>query len=249
MSRPLTQHQSAASARIDKKTHAGMSVWVRTLTRLIVGFAFLIALLFGLASTFRFWQAWVFLATLFLSFACFSFYPLWRDPELAERRLQYREKVGAQRLVMLLVALIMLSGLSLCGLDRRWGWSQGDWRAVPLWLSILADAVALAGSLLIAQVLKVNSFASRTIGVEADHKVISTGPYYWVRHPMYIGGLLMWLAAPLALGSYIALPVFALLVPVFILRLLSEEKVLRHELEGYAEYCKRTRYRLVPSVW
>lgn len=250
MTRSLAQNESAAvTAGIDKTTHAGMSLWVRTLTRLIVGFSFLIALLFGSAGTLRFWQAWVFLAVLFFAFAYFSFYPLWRDSGLAERRLQYKEKVGEQRWVMFLTALIMLSGLLLCGLDRRWSGSQGEWHGVPMWLSTLADAVVLAGSLIIAQVLKVNSFAARTIRVEADQKVLSTGPYHWVRHPMYIGGLLMWLAAPLALGSYVALAVFALLIPVFILRLLNEEKVLRRELEGYAEYCNRTRYRLVPFVW
>jgi protein-S-isoprenylcysteine O-methyltransferase Ste14 len=226
-----------------------MSVWVRTLARFLVGFAVLMALLFGSAGTFRFWQAWTFLGVIFVPFAGFSFYMLWCDPELAERRLHSREKAGEQKLVVLLLWPIMIGGLLLCGFDHRWGWSLGNWGGVPAWLPIAADAIVLAGSLLIAEVLRVNSFAGRTIRVEASQKVISTGPYRWVRHPMYSGGLSMWLAAPFALGTYVALPVYALLIPVFILRLLNEEKMLQRELEGYTEYCNRTRYRLAPFVW
>lgn len=98
-------------------------------------------------------------------------------------------------------------------------------------------------------VLKVNSFASRTIQVESGQKVISTGAYTLVRHPMYSGSVVILLFTPLALGSYIALPAFAMLVPFYVLRLLNEEKVLRQELPGYSEYCLRTRFRLVPFVW
>jgi len=98
-------------------------------------------------------------------------------------------------------------------------------------------------------VLKANSFAAATIRVEPDQKVISSGPYRIVRHPMYLGASVMFLFAPLALGSYFALPVFALLIPIIVFRLLNEEKVLRQELPGYAEYCLHTRFRLVPYLW
>jgi protein-S-isoprenylcysteine O-methyltransferase Ste14 len=97
--------------------------------------------------------------------------------------------------------------------------------------------------------MKVNSFASRTVQVEAGQTVISSGPYRFVRHPMYFGALVYYLPTPLALGSFIALPVFALLIPLLVFRLLNEEKVLRQELPGYAEYCLRTRFRLLPFVW
>jgi protein-S-isoprenylcysteine O-methyltransferase Ste14 len=114
---------------------------------------------------------------------------------------------------------------------------------------LLCQALILGGLLLVVWVMKVNSFASRTIQVEAGQRVISTGPYRMVRHPLYSGSLVMWLATPLALGSYIAWPAFALLIPFYVFRLLNEEKVLRQELPGYPEYCLRTRFRLVPFVW
>jgi protein-S-isoprenylcysteine O-methyltransferase Ste14 len=97
--------------------------------------------------------------------------------------------------------------------------------------------------------MAVNRFASRTIQVEANQRVISSGPYHIVRHPMYAASLIMWLAIPLALGSYVALPVFVLMIPVYVLRLLNEEKVLRRDLSGYSEYCVTTPFRLVPHVW
>ena len=114
---------------------------------------------------------------------------------------------------------------------------------------MLAQVLILGGLLLVFWVLKVNSFASRTIRVEAGQSVISSGPYSMVRHPMYSGSVVMWLSIPLALGSYVAWPAFALLIPLYVFRLLNEEKVLRQELSGYPEYCLRTRYRLVPFVW
>jgi protein-S-isoprenylcysteine O-methyltransferase Ste14 len=120
---------------------------------------------------------------------------------------------------------------------------------VPPWLSLVADAMVLGGLLLTFWVMKVNSFASRTIEVEAGQKVVSSGPYGLVRHPLYSGSLLIWLFAPVALGSYAAWPAFALLVPLYVYRLLNEEKFLRRALPGYSEYCLRTRFRLVPYIF
>ncbi|MGA3091862.1 MAG: isoprenylcysteine carboxylmethyltransferase family protein [Terriglobales bacterium] len=137
-----------------------------------------------------------------------------------------------------------LIGYLLPGLDHRFGWSH-----LPLWLTILSQAFVLAGFLMIFWVLKANSFAAATIRVEPDQKVISSGPYRIVRHPMYLGASVMFLFAPLALGSYFALPVFALFIPIIVFRLLNEERILRQELPGYNEYCLHTRFRLVPYLW
>ena len=114
---------------------------------------------------------------------------------------------------------------------------------------VLSQVVFLGGFFLVFWTMKVNSFASRTIQVEPGQPVISSGPYRLVRHPLYSGSIVLWLSTPLMLGSFIALPAFALLVPFYVLRLLNEEKILRQELPGYPEYCVRTRFRLVPFVW
>jgi len=171
------------------------------------------------------------------------------DPQLIERRLQSKEKVSEQKLLMRVSKPVFLAAFLLPGLDYRWDWTRTFLGAVPLWLVLLCQALILGALLLGGWVMKVNSFASRTIQVEAGQKVISTGPYRMVRHPLYSGSLVMWLATPLALGSYIAWPAFALLIPFYVLRLLNEEKILRQELPGYPEYCQHTRFRLVPFDW
>jgi protein-S-isoprenylcysteine O-methyltransferase Ste14 len=207
------------------------------------------ALFFISAGSLRFWQAWTFMVLLSIPFISSFLYFYKHDRPLVERRLQGKEKIGRQKLLVKLLIPFAVAAYALPGLDYRFGWSRAYLGAVPLWLVVLSQVLALGGLLLVIWVMKVNSFASRTIQVEAGQKVISTGPYRMVRHPMYLGGLVMLLSMPLALGSYFAWPAFALLIPFFVVRLLNEEKVLRHELSGYPEYCLRTRFRLVPYVW
>jgi len=169
------------------------------------------------------------------------------DPQLIERRLRRgwrQETVREQKLIMKFVPAIMLIAFLLPGLDHRFGWSH-----LPLWLTILSQALVLGGYLMIFWTWKSNSFAASTIRVEAGQRVISTGPYGIVRHPMYLGVDIWLLFTPLALGSYFGLPVFALLIPLIVVRLLNEEKVLRQELPGYVEYCLHTRFRLMPFLW
>ena len=145
---------------------------------------------------------------------------------------------------MKFLAAIMVIAFLLPGLDHRFGWSH-----TPLWLTTVAEAFVLGGCLMIFWTLKSNSFAASTIRVESGQRVISTGPYGIVRHPMYLGAAIWFLFTPLALGSYFALPVFALLIPLIVFRLLNEETVLRQELPSYADYCLHTRFRLVPLLW
>jgi protein-S-isoprenylcysteine O-methyltransferase Ste14 len=207
------------------------------------------AILFIPAGTLKFWQGWAFMACFFIPLL-FSFSYLYKhDPRLIERRMQVKEKVTEQKLFQALAPLIFVFSLLLTGLDHRFGWSRTSLRPVPLWLTLLSQALVVSGILVIFWVMKVNSFASRTIQVEAGQTVITSGPYRFVRHPMYFGALVYYLPTPLALGSFIALPAFALLIPLLVFRLLNEEKVLCQELPGYAEYCLRTRFRLLPFVW
>jgi len=226
-----------------------MSLRSRLILRLSLGLPIVAAILFIPAGTWRFWQGWTFLAVIssLPSFAFFYFYK--HDRLLLERRLRGKEKLSEQKRLIQLLKPAFFVVFLLPGFDYRLGWSRSLWGAVPPPLSLTADALVLAGYLLVFWTLKVNSFASRTIEVEAGQQVISSGPYALVRHPLYSGSLLMCLCVPLALGSYVTWPAFALLVPFYLYRLLHEEKFLRHELPGYSEYCLRTRFRLVPYVW
>ena len=158
--------------------------------------------------------------------------------------MQFKEKVREQKRIMTFVYIAWLVAFVLPGLDHRFGWSHS-----PLWITILSQAVVFGGFATTLWVAKVNRFAARTIQVEPGQEVISSGPYRIVRHPMYLGACAMWLFTPLALGSYLTLPAFVLLIPLIVLRLLNEEKVLRQELPGYPEYCLHTRFRLVPFLW
>jgi protein-S-isoprenylcysteine O-methyltransferase Ste14 len=178
-----------------------------------------------------------------------SIYFAEHDPQLVERRLQSKEKIGEQKLIMKFAKLIFFVAILIPGLDFRFGWSRRTFGAVPIWLMICSGAIALAGYLMTYWVMGANSYASRIIQVEKDQRVISVGPYRIIRHPMYLGGIISILFTPLALGSYWALPVFALIIPVIVLRILNEEKILRQELAGYSEYCQSTRSRLIPLVW
>jgi len=220
-------------------------------SRLILRFVFMPVVcgsfLFLPAGSFRFWQGWVYLI-ISIGFIVSAFgYFYWHDPQFIERRLRRewrQETVREQKLLMKFIPAIMAIAFLLPGFDHRFGWSH-----VPLWLTVLSQAFVLGGYLMNFWAWKSNSFAASTIRVEAEQRVISTGPYGIIRHPMYLGGNIWFLFTPLALGSYLALPVFALLVPLIVLRLLNEEKVLRQELPGYADYCLRTRFRLVPFLW
>jgi protein-S-isoprenylcysteine O-methyltransferase Ste14 len=226
-----------------------MSLGSRLIGHFAVSLIVLASLLFIPAGSLRFWQGWAFMAVVFIPVVSSMVYLYRHDPRLIERRLQSREKISEQRLLIRGLKVVFFAAFLLPGLDYRFGWSRRFLGGVPLWLELLSLALVFGGYLFVFWVLKVNSFASRTIQVEAGQKVISDGPYGIVRHPMYLGSLLIFLAVPLALGSYFAWPAFALLIPVYVLRLLNEEKVLLQELPGYSEYCERTRFRLVPYVW
>lgn len=145
--------------------------------------------------------------------------------------------------------VIWLAALTLAGLDFRFGWSH-EWLApVPVWLVVVGQLIAVAGYWLVFWVMKTNSFAASTVQVETGQQIIRSGPYATVSHPMYSGMAVMTLGRPLALGSYVVLPVFASLIPVLIFRLIHEETFLHHALPGYTEYCEQTRFRLAPFVW
>jgi len=215
----------------------------------LTGEAILIVLLFVPAGSLRFWQGWMYTGLSIVASLGSFIYFYRHEPQLLERRLLKREKIGEQKRIMRLWRILGAMTLALCGADHRFGWSRSFIRPVPLWLVALAFLLLVAGNVLLFQVLKTNRFAASIVQTEPGQAVATTGPYRFVRHPMYAGIAVLWLSTPLALGSFVALPVSALLLPMIMLRLLNEEKVLRAELPAYADYCRRTPYRLAPLVW
>lgn len=196
------------------------------------------------AGTWAYWQGWMYMITLFLPMFFVLPYFLLRDPALLERRMRMREKESAQRKIIAFSYLYFLLAFVLPGIDIRFGWSN-----VPPLVSILADVFVFGGYMIFVWVLTVNSYLSRTVEVDAGQKVVSSGPYGIVRHPMYFGVTIMYLASPLALGSYWALIPAALVIPLLVARLRNEEQVLLRDLPGYAEYRQKVKYRLLPGVW
>jgi len=221
-----------------------MDVIAKALLLFPATFLLLGALFFVSAGTLDYWQAWLYLLVLFIPMLAVVAYFLVKDREFLARRFQAREREKEQKLIQLLGAPLFLAGFLLPGFDRRFGWS-----AVPIEAVLVADALVFIGYMAVFWVFRVNSYASRTIRVEKGQKVVSSGPYARVRHPMYSGVLLMFLATPIALGSYVALIPFVLYTPLLLMRIRNEEEVLGRELKGYKEYCRKVKWRLVMGVW
>jgi len=196
------------------------------------------------AGRWDYWQGWMYLATIFVPMFFVLAYFIKNDPALLQRRLRMREKESAQRKIIALSYLYFLAAFILPGLDVRFGWSN-----VPGWVSILADGVVFGGYMIFVWVMTVNSYLSRTVEVDADQKVVSSGPYALVRHPMYFGVSLLYMASPVALGSYWTIIPALVIIPLLVARIRNEEEVLLRELAGYAEYRQKVKYRLLPGIW
>lgn len=205
------------------------------------------ALLFVSAGTLHYWQAWTYLAVYFGASIAITLYLVKKDPALLARRMSggpFAEKEPAQRIIMSIASLGFIALAIVPALDHRFGWSH-----VPVYAVLLGDLVMLLGWLGIFFVFKENSFASATIQSSADQRVISTGAYAWVRHPMYAAALVMLLGISPALGSWWGIPIVIAILPALIWRLEDEERFLVQNLPGYPEYRGRVRYRLLPFVW
>lgn len=204
-------------------------------------------LLFLPAGTFRFWQGWVFSGIFFLCTLVTTLYMLKRDPELLRRRLRAGPRAETRTSQKIIIAWLQAAWFGMfvvAGFDHRFGWSM-----VPAVVVLAADAAVVAGFAITFRVLRDNRYAAATIQVEREQRVITTGTYRFVRHPMYAGGLLMILGTGPALGSLWALIPGMLACPAMIARILDEERYLKDHLPGYREYCKTLRYRLIPFIW
>ncbi len=200
---------------------------------------------YALSGTIYYWQGWLYWAVLMLPMLAVVSYFLKSDPEFLERRMKFKEKEQEQRIIIILGNAVLVAGFLAIAADLRLHGSD----QVPIFAILLADAGVFLGYCFIFSVFKENSYASRTIEVVKGQKVISTGPYSVIRHPMYLGFLIIIVLTPIALGSWWATPVFLLYIPILAWRLLNEEKVLLKDLPGYRKYYQKTRYRLLPFVW
>jgi protein-S-isoprenylcysteine O-methyltransferase Ste14 len=205
------------------------------------------ALLFIPAWTLGYWQAWTFLAVYFASSLAITLYLMKQDPKLLERRMSggpTAEKEPTQKIIMFFTSLGFIGLIVFPALDHRFAWSH-----MPPYAALAGDVFVVLGFIAIFLVFKVNTFTSATIELAPDQRVISTGPYALVRHPMYAGALVMLLGIPISLGSWWGLLVIVAMLPALIWRLVDEEKFLARKLPGYVEYQKQVRHRLIPLVW
>ncbi len=212
--------------------------------RFLIVIVILAAMFFLPAWTFAYWEAWLYMAILIIPMFFVGSYLLKNDPDLLERRMRMREKRAEQKLIIQLSYPLFLLAYLLPGFDHRLGWSN-----VPPAVVIIADSLVFLGYGLVFLVFRENRYASRIVEVDQEQEVISSGPYAIVRHPMYVGTLLMYCLSPLALGSYWAVIPAVLIIPFIIARILTEEATLAKELKGYPEYMQKVKYRLIPGIW
>jgi protein-S-isoprenylcysteine O-methyltransferase Ste14 len=214
---------------------------------LLILFLVMASVLFLAAGTLDYWQAWTFLAVYVALSVAITLYLAKQDPGLLERRMSggpLAEKRTSQKIIMSVTSLGFIGLLVVPALDRRFAWSH-----MPPSVAVAGDVLMALGWLVIFFVFKENTFTSATIELAPGQRVISTGPYALVRHPMYAGALIMLLGIPIALGSWWGALVIVAIMPALIWRLIDEERFLARNLPGYAEYQEKVRYRLIPRVW
>lgn len=214
------------------------------LVRGLIIYLCLFAMFFLPAGTLDYWQAWVSMGILLIPFTLAVTWFARKRPEFIKRRMRMKEKETGQKKIVIIAYIPFVFGFLLPGFDKRFGWSQ-----VPDVVVIIADIFVLLSYGLILLTFKENQFASRTVEVEKGQTVISSGPYAFVRHPMYLGSIFLYTLTPLALGSFWAMIPAAMIIPVIIARIRNEEEVLVRDLKGYKQYMEKTRYRLIPGIW
>lgn len=219
----------------------------KALIGLIRTLAMLVAAIFGPIWTFNYWQGWICLAAFFVSAGVISLWVAKHDPALLERRLKAgakAEKETGQKIVQSITAVVFLADFVISAIDHRLGWSRAPW-----YTALAGDGMMLIGFAMVFAVFRENTYTSGIIEVAENQKVISTGPYARVRHPMYSGALVMLFGIPIALGSWWGILVNLPMTAGIVWRLLDEERFLGRNLPGYTEYITKVKYRLAPGIW
>jgi len=215
-----------------------------TIIRFLSGIPVLSLAFFLPAGTIYYWEAWAYMILLFTPMLFAMQYLIRNNPELLERRMRMKEKEAEQSFIIKLTIVYFIFTFLFPGFDKRFGWSE-----TPLWAAVLAQILVFTGYIVVLFVFRENSYASRTVEVDEGQKVIDTGLYSIIRHPMYLGVSIMYVLSPLALGSLWGLIPSVLILPILVARILNEEKVLEADLPGYTEYKHKVKFRLVPKVW
>lgn len=219
-------------------------LFIQALLKFSLGIVLVGLLIFLPAGTLNFFGGWLFMGVLFIPMFCAGIVMILKNPSLLKKRLNAKEKENEQSLVVKLSGLMFIVGFVIAGLDYRFGWC-----VLPKSVSIAASIVFLSAYCLYAEVLRENTYLSRTIEVQENQKVIDTGLYAIVRHPMYSATLLLFLSMPLVLGSLYSFVIFLAYPFLIAKRIKNEETLLEKELDGYAEYKKKVKYRLIPFIW
>lgn len=221
-----------------------MKLLINGLIKFSCGLLMVGLLIFLPAGTLDFAKGWLLMGLLFVPMLIAGFVMFFRSPDFLAKRLDVKEKQGTQKGVIAAAGLMFMAGFAVAGLDHRFGWSY-----MPGAVTVAASAVFLLSYALYAEVMRENAYLSRTVKVEAGQKVVDTGLYGIVRHPMYMATILLFLMIPLILGSWWALLIFAFYPAIIIVRLQDEEALLTKELPGYAQYKQKVKYRILPFIW
>ena len=219
-------------------------LWLNAAVKFVGGLLLMAALLFLPAGSLCYPNAWLFLALLFIPMLLLGVILLIKAPELLRKRLNAKEKSKEQKSVVGLSGMMFLAGFVISSLDYRFGWSE-----MPQTIVIAASVLLVTSYGMYAEVMRENAWLSRTVEVQAGQKVIDTGLYGIVRHPMYTATILLFLSVPLVLGSFFGFAVFLIYPVLIVKRIMEEEKLLTEELEGYREYRNRVKFRLIPYLW
>lgn len=216
----------------------------QAITKYVLGLVMIGLLLFLPAGTFNYWNAWLFIALLFIPMFILGIILWFKDKELLRKRLKSKEKENEQKQVILISLLLFVGGFIIAGLDFKYGWSY-----LPKEVTIISSIMLIISYILYAEVMRQNSYLSRTVEVQENQKVIDTGLYSIVRHPMYFATTLLFLSFPLVLGSLISFIIFLIFPFTLVKRIKNEEKVLEEGLKGYKEYKQKVKYKMIPFIW
>ena len=216
----------------------------RTLFTYLLSLALMSLLIFLPAGSLKFWNGFLFLGALFIPMFFIMIYLIIKDPALLAKRMKTREKEKTQKAYLVLSLIVSFAAFITPGLDFRFKWSD-----VPVSVAIISTIIMISGYLIFFLVMKQNTYASRVVEIQDKQKLIDTGLYSFVRHPMYLGATILFGFAPLVLGSYYALIPMLFIPLLLIIRIRNEEKVLAAGLKGYDEYMKKVKYRLLPYIW